>query len=244
MSLSCCGVCEGVAVFWKEHPFEVRGARGGGFSSGFVYLLAHGARRDWSARHPGPTSVSRMRFRLDCRSGGSHLWRHGNPSTLPSWTHEDTSVHARERDRSPEERRPLRLTAVVMRLHSRQVYLITRRQTWLFQRPSSLTHPLPSGAWWRATLKDGVMMMMMTRVEAADSSHPFYILLKGLFLSFTMTELFIHLRSVCLSGNQNSLLLLRFRGETVEPDTRLLATNGIPPSPLSSSARCCKELSK
>ncbi len=136
-------------------------------------------------------------------------------------------------------------TAAVMRLHSRQVYLITRRQTWHFQRPSSLTQPLPSGAWWRATWKDGVMMMMMmTRVEAADSSHPFYILLKGLFLSFTMTELFIHLRSVCLSGNQNSLLLLRFRGETVEPDTRLLATNGIPPSQLSSSARCCKELSK
>ncbi len=27
------------------------------------------------------------------------------PSTLPSWTHEDTSVHARGRDRSPEERR-------------------------------------------------------------------------------------------------------------------------------------------
>ncbi len=27
------------------------------------------------------------------------------PSTHPSWTHEDTSVHARGRDRSPEERR-------------------------------------------------------------------------------------------------------------------------------------------
>ncbi len=27
------------------------------------------------------------------------------PSTLPSWTHEDTSVHARGRDRSAEERR-------------------------------------------------------------------------------------------------------------------------------------------
>ncbi|KAL0185352.1 hypothetical protein M9458_021049, partial [Cirrhinus mrigala] len=24
---------------------------------------------------------------------------------LPSWTHEDTTMHARERDRSPEERR-------------------------------------------------------------------------------------------------------------------------------------------
>ncbi len=64
-------------------------------------------------------------------------------STLPSWTHEDTSVHARGRDRSPEERRAQHITAAVMRLHSLQVCLITRHQTWLFhQRPSSLTHPL------------------------------------------------------------------------------------------------------
>ncbi len=69
------------------------------------------------------------------------------PQPLPSWTHEDTSVHARGRDRSPEERRTRHITAAVMRLHSLQVCLITRRQTWLFQRPSSLTHPLPSGAW-------------------------------------------------------------------------------------------------
>ncbi len=55
-------------------------------------------------------------FALDCGSGGSRLWWHGNPSTLPSWTHEDTSLHARERDRSPEERRPRRLTAAMMRL--------------------------------------------------------------------------------------------------------------------------------
>ncbi len=82
------------------------------------------------------------------RSAGAVLVQTAGSSTLPSWTHdEDTSVHAQERDRSPEERRPLRLTAAVMRLHSRQVCLITCRQTWLFQRPSSLTHPLPSGAW-------------------------------------------------------------------------------------------------
>ncbi len=68
-------------------------------------------------------------------------------STLPSWTHEDTSVHAQERDRSPEERRTRHITAPVMRLHSLQVCLITHRQPWLFQRPSSLTHPLLSGAW-------------------------------------------------------------------------------------------------
>ncbi len=44
-----------------------------------------------------------------------------DPSTLPSWTHEDTSVHARGRDRSPEERRNRHITAAVMRLHSLQV---------------------------------------------------------------------------------------------------------------------------
>ncbi len=49
-------------------PSEVRGTRGGGFSSGFVYLLAHGARRDWSARHPGPTAVSRVRHSIPQRS--------------------------------------------------------------------------------------------------------------------------------------------------------------------------------
>ncbi|KAL0173849.1 hypothetical protein M9458_029817, partial [Cirrhinus mrigala] len=38
------------------------------------------------------------------------------------------------------------LTAAVMRLHSHQVCLITRRQTWLFQRPSSLRTPIPVGS--------------------------------------------------------------------------------------------------
>ncbi len=53
------------------------------------------------------------------------------------------------------------------------VCLITRRQTWLLQRPSSLTHPLPSGAWWRAAIKGrGVLII---RGEAADSSQYIYI---------------------------------------------------------------------
>ncbi len=81
-------------------PSEVRGARSVGFSSGFVYLLAHGARRDWSVRHPSPTAISWVQFCPD----GSHLWQHGSPSTLLSWTREDTSVHARGIDRTLEER--------------------------------------------------------------------------------------------------------------------------------------------
>ncbi len=94
-----------------------------------------GPRRFWGLYGPASWPASRLT--------GVAL----DPSLLPSWTYEDTSVHARGRDRSPEERRTRHITAAVMRLHSLQVCLITRRQTWLFQRPSSLTHPLPSGAW-------------------------------------------------------------------------------------------------
>ncbi|KAL0148895.1 hypothetical protein M9458_055800, partial [Cirrhinus mrigala] len=38
------------------------------------------------------------------------------------------------------------LTAAVMRLHSHQVCLITHRQTWMFQRPSSSHTPTPVGS--------------------------------------------------------------------------------------------------
>ncbi|KAL0166882.1 hypothetical protein M9458_010983, partial [Cirrhinus mrigala] len=38
------------------------------------------------------------------------------------------------------------LTAAVMRLHSHQVCLITRRQTWMFRRPSSSHTPTPVGS--------------------------------------------------------------------------------------------------
>ncbi len=88
--------------------------------------------------------------------------------SLPGPTRTPACMHG-GRDRSPEERRNRHITAAVMRLHLLQVCLITRRQTWLFQRPSSLTHPLPSGAWWRAAIKGrGVLII---RGEAADSSH-------------------------------------------------------------------------
>ncbi|KAL0148238.1 hypothetical protein M9458_056470, partial [Cirrhinus mrigala] len=38
------------------------------------------------------------------------------------------------------------LTAAVIRLHSHQVCLITRRQTWMFQRPSSSHTSTPVGS--------------------------------------------------------------------------------------------------
>ncbi len=63
--------------------------------------------------------------RPDRRSGMLTALAAWDPSTLPSWIHEDASVHARGGDRSLEERRPRHLTAVVMRLHSYQVCLIT-----------------------------------------------------------------------------------------------------------------------
>ncbi len=66
----------------------------------------HGTSGDDTARHPGPSAV------YGCGSCSS---------MHPSWTHEDTSVHARGRDRSPEERRTRHITAAVMRLHSLQV---------------------------------------------------------------------------------------------------------------------------
>ncbi len=95
------------------------------------------------------------------------------PSTLPSWTHEDTSVHARGRDRSPEERRTRHITAAVMRLHSLQVCLITRRPDLDISAPLlSHTHSRREPGEGRR-LRDGEMLII--RGEAADSSHYIYI---------------------------------------------------------------------
>ncbi len=149
VSSSCCEGCEGGAVFWKEGSR----AESGGHTRSPLRSGAQGAAASPAASSSfGPRRFQGLNDSASwpvSRLTGAAL----NPSTLPSWTHEDTSVHARGRDRSPEERRTRHITAAVMRLHSLQVCLITRRQPWLFQRPSSLTHPLPSGAWWRAAIK-------------------------------------------------------------------------------------------
>ncbi|KAL0177316.1 hypothetical protein M9458_026210, partial [Cirrhinus mrigala] len=56
-----------------------------------------------------PGNLARQPSRVRSSSGptGSGSSSFGGAGSLftPSWTHEDTSVHARGRDRSPEERR-------------------------------------------------------------------------------------------------------------------------------------------
>ncbi len=71
-------------------PSRVRGARAAASFSGFVLLLTRGAS---GGIRPG------ILAHQPSRGCGPRR------STLPSWTHEDTSVHARGRDRSLEERR-------------------------------------------------------------------------------------------------------------------------------------------
>ncbi len=138
-------------------PTWVRGREGGGFhlaaSSSYGPAALPGVRPGILARQPfhgcGPPTRR----------------------SLPGPTRTPACMHG-GRDRSPEERRSRLITAAVMRLHSLQVCLITRRQPWLFKHPSSLTHPLQSGAWWRAAIKGrGVLII---RGEAADLSQYIY----------------------------------------------------------------------
>ncbi len=93
--------------------------------------------------------------------------------TLPSWTHEDTSVHARGRDRSPEERRTQHITAAVMRLHSLQVCASSHaaRPGCFSAPPLSHTHSRREPGEGRR-IRDGEMLII--RGEATDSSQYIY----------------------------------------------------------------------
>ncbi|KAL0154389.1 hypothetical protein M9458_050305, partial [Cirrhinus mrigala] len=98
-------------------------------SSTYAALLG-----DNTARHPGPSAVT----------GAVLIRTRGvRQLVLRRWT--PACMHG-------EETGPLRrgalgiLTAAVMRLHSHQVCLITRRQTWMFRRPSSSHTPTPVGS--------------------------------------------------------------------------------------------------
>ncbi len=96
------------------------------------------------------------------------------PSTLPSWTHEDTSVHAWGRDRSPEERRTRHITVAVMRLHSLQVCASSHaaRPGCFSAPPLSHTHSRREPGEGRR-IRDGEMLII--RGEATDSSQYIYI---------------------------------------------------------------------
>ncbi len=86
--------------------------------------------------------------RPDAGSGSSRLRRNTDPSTAPLMDQRGHQSACNGRDRYPEERRNRHITAAVMRLHHfRCVPHHHAAQTWLLQRPSSLTHPTPSGAW-------------------------------------------------------------------------------------------------
>ncbi len=163
MSSSCCGGCEGGQCSRRKGPGKgrspaaARAPLSGPWREGRRLHLAasssFGPRRFRGYTVYGPASwpVSRL--------AGAVLV----PQRFPSWTHEDTSVHARGRDRSPEERRTRHITAAVMRLHSLQVCLITRRQTWLFSAPLlSHTHSRREPGEGRR-LRDGEMLIIRGR---------------------------------------------------------------------------------
>ncbi len=80
-------------------------------------------------------------------------------------------MHARGRDRSPEERRTRHITAAVMRLHSLQVCASSHaaRPGCFSAPPLSHTHSRREPGEGRR-IRDGEMLII--RGEATDSSHP------------------------------------------------------------------------
>ncbi len=113
-------------------PPWVRGARAAASIGGFVLLWARGASRG-TARHPGPSAVSRVRSSaLDAPFLDPRGHQRACTGKRPVSRGEAQPAYNSGGDEAP---------------FTSGVCLITRRQTWLFQRPSSLTHPLPSGAW-------------------------------------------------------------------------------------------------
>ncbi len=93
----------------------------------------HGTSGDDTARHPGPSAVYGCG---SCSLNAPFLDPRGHQRACtgkrPVSRGEAHSAYNSGGDEAP---------------FTSGVCLITRRQTWLLQRPSSLTHPLPSGAW-------------------------------------------------------------------------------------------------
>ncbi|KAL0173800.1 hypothetical protein M9458_029768, partial [Cirrhinus mrigala] len=98
------------------------------------------------ARHPGPQPFP-CGSRPDRGSGSSSILSAALVPlrTLPGPTRTPACMHGEETGLLRRGALGI-LTAAVMRLHSHQVCLITRRQTWMFQRPSSSHTPTPVGS--------------------------------------------------------------------------------------------------
>ncbi len=182
VSSLCCAGCEGWRV--QEGRVQVRGGSSGGRTrsptsgpvhegrrpsgSGFILLLPCGAFRDYTARHPGPSasrgcgSSSGPRVRQLAPSAASI------PSTLPSWTHEDTSVHAEE-ETGLQRRGALGIYSGGDEApFTSGVCLITTPQPGCFSAPPlSHTHSRRAPGEGRR-IRDGEMLII--RGEATDSS--------------------------------------------------------------------------
>ncbi|KAL0149689.1 hypothetical protein M9458_054972 [Cirrhinus mrigala] len=100
------------------------------------------------SRQPQPTAAISMRFTSGPRVRQLvHPIGGARPFTHPSWTHEDTSVHARGRDWSPEERRARHFNSGGDEASfTSSVPHHTPPDLAVFQRPSSSHTPTPVGS--------------------------------------------------------------------------------------------------
>ncbi len=129
--------------------YEVRGARDGGF---FQRLRPPLGPRQHSMGLVGPASWpdGRLAGAVLVRTAGPAARAFGGTRSLNA-PFLDPRGHQRactgKRPVSRGEAQPAYNSGGDEAPFTSGVCLITRRQTWLLQRPSSLTHPLPSGAW-------------------------------------------------------------------------------------------------
>ncbi len=127
---------------------QVRGTRDGGFMRRLHPLLA--LRRFQGLYGPASSPASRLAGAVLIRTAGPAARAFGGIHSLNA-----PFLDPRGHQRACTGKRPVSRGEAHSAYNSGSdeapftsgVCLITRRQTWLLQRPSSLTHPLPSGAW-------------------------------------------------------------------------------------------------